>query len=137
MNPDDDTTTRLVVTLNRLTSQDKIKWTQQRPAPIVLRGTDDTIPSYLATHYKGNRFALFQQRYQNYDGEHDRFYWSDRVVLAILDAFEQAIIWETSTPHAALYDLFETARHKVADIEGVLKDLLADGEEEEEDEDGL
>lgn len=133
MNSNENTTTRLVVTLNRLTSQDKIKWIQQSPVSIVLRGTDDAIPIYLATTYKGKHFALFQQRYQNYDGDHDRFYWSDRVVLALLDTFERSIVWETTTPYAALADLFETARHKVADIDGVLKDLLEGGEEEEEE----
>lgn len=121
----DDKVTALLVKLNRLTSLDQLVWrTEEAPRPLS-RGTDDYIPFFLAAHYRGKRFGLYQQRYQSYDGERDRFYWNEKLVLAILD-FEGRVLWETSRQYSALHDLFETARRKVANVDGIIDDLLSD-----------
>lgn len=121
----EDKVTNLIVKLNRLTSLGQIKWKVMDAPRTILRGTDDHIPLFMFTAYKNQRFGLYQHRYQSYDGDHDRFYWSERVVLAILDT-EGRVLWETPEYSPALFDLFETVRKKVANIEEVLDDLLAD-----------
>lgn len=121
----DEKITALLVKLNRLTSLDELRWAVQEPPRPILRGTDDHIPLFMAVTYKGQRFGLYQQRYQSYDGERDRFYWNERVVLSILD-FEGRVLWETSRQYSALGDLFETARRKVANVDGILDNLLSD-----------
>lgn len=121
----DEKTTALLVKLNRLTSLGQIEWSVEEPPRTLSRGTDDYIPFFLAARFKGQRFALYQQRYQSYDGERDRFYWLEQVVLAILDTADR-VLWETSRPNSALYDLFETARRKVANVDGILDNLLKD-----------
>lgn len=121
----DDKVTALLVKLNRLTSLDQLVWqAEEAPRPLS-RGTDDYIPFFLEAHYKGKRFGLYQQRYQSYDGERDRFYWNEKLVLAILDS-EGRVIWETSHQYSALHDLFETARRKVANVDEIIDDLLSD-----------
>lgn len=119
----DDKTTALLVKLNRLTSLERVFWHVEEPPRPLSRGTDDYIPIFMVASYKGRRFGLYQQRYQQYDGEHDRFYWNEKVVLAILD-YEGRILWETPGYSSALADLFETARKKVANVDGIMDDLL-------------
>lgn len=127
MTPEDKVTS-LIVKLNRLTSLGQLTWEVEDAPRTILRGTDDHIPLFMATTYKGQRFGLYQHRYQSYDGDHDRFYWSERLVLAILDP-EDRMLWETPGQSSALFDLFETARKKVSNIDGLLDDLLADDDE--------
>lgn len=124
----EDKITTLLVKLNRLTSLDKMKWSlEEAPRPLS-RGTDDYIPFFMAAQYRGRRFGLYQQRYQSYDGDHDRFYWTERLVLAILE-FDGRSLWETQRHYSALDDLFETARRKVANVDGIIDNLLEDDDE--------
>lgn len=121
----DDKITALIVKLNKLTSLGQLDWYVEDAPRSILRGTDDFVPLYMAASYKGQRFGLYQHRYQSYDGDRDRFYWSERVMLVILDP-EDRVLWESPHASSALYDLFETARKKVANIDGILDDLLSD-----------
>lgn len=115
----------LIVKLNKLTSTGKLKWRAIDPPSSIVRGTDDHIPLFMITDFKGQTFAMYQHRYQNYDGDRDSFYWAQRVVFAILGA-GQSVLWENSQFSPALTDLFETARRKVANIDGLLDSLLSD-----------
>lgn len=124
MNPEEKVTT-LIVKLNKLTSLGQIEWEVQSTPRAILRGTDDCIPLFMATSYKGKKFGLFEHRYQAYDGEHERYYWTNKIVLAILDV-EDRVLWETPSQSPALFDLFETARKKVSKIDGLLDELLED-----------
>lgn len=124
----EDKVTSLIVKLNKLTSLGQIQWEIMDVPRSILRGTDDHIPMFMVTNYKGQQFALYQHRYQSYDGERDRFFWNETLVLAILDP-EDRLLWETHGYSAALLDLFETVRKKVANIEELLDDLLADDDE--------
>ena len=123
----DDKITALIVKLNKLTSLGKIEWEVEDAPRAIIRGTDDHIPLYMTTCYKGQQFGLYQHRYQSYDGEHDRFYWSEQVKLAILDR-ESRVLWESPHLYSALFDLFETARKKVSNIDALVDDLLSDDE---------
>lgn len=121
----DEKITALLVKLNKLTSLDQIIWRVEDPPRSLSKGTDDYIPFFMSASYKGQTFGLYQQRYQAYDGERDRFYWSERIAFAILDP-EERILWEIVRYSSALADLFETARRKVANVDGIIDDLLSD-----------
>lgn len=121
--------TNLIIKLNKLTSLEQLEWEVQDAPRAILRGTDDYIPLFMVTSYKGQKFGLYEHRYQAYDGEHERFYWTNKIVLAILDKEERAL-WETPTQSPALFDLFETARKKVSNIDGILDNLLKDDSDE-------
>lgn len=125
----DEKITNLVIKLNKLTSLGEIQWEVQDAPRAILRGTDDYIPMFMLTSYKGQRFGLYEHRYQAYDGEHERFYWTNKIVLAILDR-EGRSLWETPTETPALFDLFDTARKKVSNIDGILDELLGEDDEE-------
>lgn len=127
MQDSDEKTTALLVKLNKLTSLGQLQWHVEDVPHTIARGTDDYIPVFMTATYKGSRFGLFQQRYQTYDGDHERYYWSDRIVLVILD-FDGRVLWETSKYSSALSDLFETVRRKISDIDGILDTLLNDSD---------
>lgn len=124
----DEKITALIVKLNRLTSLGELHWAVEDPPGPILRGTDYYIPFFMSAFYKGKRFGLYQQRYQSYDGDRDRLYWNERLVLALLDV-EDRILWETSQQYSALGDLFETARRKVANVDEILDDILNNDDE--------
>lgn len=126
----DEKITNLLVKLNKLTSFDHIKWEVTDPPRSIARGTDDYIPLFFTATYKNQRFGLFQQRYQSFDGDRERHYWSERLVLAIID-IEGRVLWETPYQSSALFDLFETARKKVANIDDIINDLLVDDDASE------
>jgi hypothetical protein len=125
----DEKITTLLVKLNRLTSLEKINWTVEPPPRSIVRGTDDHIPIYMSAFYKGRVFGLFLQRYQSFDGDHERLYWSERVVLAILD-HDDNLLWEIANNSSALFDLFETVRRKVAGVDDIIDDLINDDDED-------
>ena len=120
--------TSLIVKLNKLTALDQLTWEVEDAPRTILRGTDDHIPLYMTTKYKNQRFGLYQHRFQSYDGDRDRLYWSERLILAILDR-EDRVLWETPGQYSSLFDLFETARKKVSNIEILLDELLSDDDE--------
>ncbi|GAB3467166.1 hypothetical protein GCM10027321_34300 [Massilia terrae] len=125
----DDKTTTLIVKLNRLTSLGEINWRVEPPPRTIVRRIDDHIPVFLRTLYKDRQLGLFQQRYQTYDDERDRFYWSERVVLAILDSNDEVLL-EIANNSSALNDLFDTVRRKVADVDSIIDDLISDADED-------
>ena len=121
----DDKNTALIVKLNRLTSTNQIKWRFDEPPPQLVRGTDNYIPIYFTGKYKNQKFALYSERFQNYDGDRDRYFWNERITLSIIDIYDR-IIWKTSEYYSVLYDLLETVRSKTADIEGIFDEILGD-----------
>jgi hypothetical protein len=40
------------------------------------------------------------------------------------------VTWEHRSQHSALYTLFETVREQIADVDGILKKLLGDSDDE-------
>lgn len=123
-----DKATALLVKLNRLTSQGKLTWFLRDPPRLLVRGTDDVIPLFLQADYKGERFAIYQQRYQLFDGDNERHYWSERVVCVLMDS-EDRVLYEIADRSSAIYDLFEAARRQVSNIDGILDGLLSESED--------
>ena len=124
----EDKITTLLVKLNRLTSMEKLRWHVEDAPRSLSRGTDDYIPIFMMARYKGQKFGLYQQRFQSYDGDRDRFYWSEREVLALID-IDDRVLWETSRNYSALNDLFETAKRKVSNVDEMIDNLLEDDDE--------
>lgn len=127
--PSESQITRLLSELTKLTTKGELSWRIKDPPEALQLGTDDVYPLYLETDFKDQKMGLAQRRYRAYDGEHDRFYWSEEVVLLFLD-WRGRVTWENRSPHAALYTLFESAREQVADVDGIFKKLLSDDDEE-------
>lgn len=126
MNPDDKIH-NLIIKLNRLTSQEQIKWSVNDPPIAIVRGTDDHIPFFAHCEYMGKHFALYQIRHQSFDVYHERTYWSENIVLAILDESGR-VLWEERNQGSLLFDLLETVRRKISDIDVLLGDIFREEE---------
>jgi hypothetical protein len=122
--------TDLLVKLNKLTSKGAIEWAVADPPRALLRGTDDHIPFFAETTYKGRNFAVYENRYQNFNVDLEALYWTESLVLCLLDD-ENRVLWKYDRPSPALRDLFDTVRRKVSKIDSLIDDLLSDEQGEE------
>ncbi|MDF3867963.1 hypothetical protein P3W53_26085 [Pseudomonas denitrificans (nom. rej.)] len=119
----------LIIKLNRLTSLKTIEWRAEDVPHYIVSGTENIVPIFMSTEYKGQTFGLYQCRYPWFDGDRDRFFWSEKIVLCILNRAAGIVVWENSEDSSVLNDLFSTARHQVANIDGILDDLLSDDDD--------
>lgn len=115
----------LISRLTRRTATGETKWHLTEPPGALLRGTDDVIPLYFETRLKDQRIGLAQRRYRDYDGENERLFWNEAVVLLFLDS-QSRVVWETSRQGSALVGLFETVRKRSIDVDGMLDHLIND-----------
>lgn len=120
----------LMSRLTKLTVKDELQWSVSDPPEALTDGTNDVFPIYFQTSYKNQLIGLAQRRYQNYDGDRDRFTWDEMIILVFLDR-RGRVVWESSHQTSALFTLFETVREKVADIDGLLGKLLSDADGDE------
>ncbi|WP_288366554.1 hypothetical protein [uncultured Acinetobacter sp.] len=118
----DDKVIKIITTLVRKTSNGEVKWSVSNPPKNLVSATDDEIHFYLETIYKGNRFALYDRKSKYFYDEHD-FSWISSQIFAILDINKNVILeYHGKTP--VLQDLFSTARGQIADLDGILNDLM-------------
>lgn len=115
--------TQLITKLIRFTNENKIQWEIKDPPSSIIRGTDDIVPIYFEAKYKDKYVAIYQQRFQGFIPDTESFYWSERIVFAVLDA-QDRVLWESAENSPALIDLMDTVREKSAGIDDLLDDLL-------------
>jgi hypothetical protein len=127
--PSESKIIRLLSELTKLTSKGELKWRVKDPPEALTHGTNDVFPLYCEAEYKNQTIGLAQRRYQQYDGDRDRFYWNEEIALIFVDD-RGRVLWEDRSQWAALTTLFETVREKVADVDGILKNLLGDDEDD-------
>lgn len=120
---------RLLSELTKLTSKGELVWTAKEAPESLIQATSDIYPTYYYSEHKNQSIGLAQRRFQVYDGDRDRFRWNEEIILLFLDRGGR-VIWEERMQSAALYTLFEVVREKVADVDGILKNLLGDDQDE-------
>jgi len=115
---------QLVTKLIRETNAGKVLW-KTRDAPTgLVRGTEDFIPLFFDTIYKGKHIGIYLKRFKSFVDESE-FFWSETVGLCITD-YQDRVVWELEERSPALYDLFKTAREQASGIGNLLDDLLED-----------
>ncbi|MBU3009270.1 hypothetical protein [Cobetia amphilecti] len=114
---------QLILLLTRKTVEKKLNWVSAE-IPLSLRsGTDDYYPIFLKANYKDKVLGIFQRKFKYFYDEHE-FYWSDEVVLCVIDG-KGGVVWEYSEKSIALNNLFDLAREKASGIDEILDDLLS------------
>lgn len=117
-------TVRLITQLNRLTKENIISWTFIRTPPgIAAKASNDIFTDCYKTEYKEREFIIFVRRYLTYDDDYDKEYWNDELVFGII--VDENLVWERSGI-TGLRELAETVKMHVADIDGILDDVLND-----------
>ena len=114
---------KLLVQLIRATTSRNLKW-KMTPPPVVMRtATNDLVQDFLIAEYKGTKIAVFERRFESYDGEHDHTYWDSRSVFAFL-SIGGLVTWETAEPAIQISQLLVAARESAANVDELIDDLL-------------
>lgn len=117
-------TAQLITKLIRETAKGNVKW-EVEDAPRALNAeTEQSVPLYLQTEYKGKTLGVFDLR-TKYFTDVDEYYWSEGVGFCIVDD-KRRVVWESRESSPALLDLFNTAREQASGIDEILDDLLGD-----------
>lgn len=117
-------TAQLITKLIRETSKGNVQW-EVRDAPRALsQATEQVIPLYLQTQYKGKFLGVYEVRTKSFYDEHD-YYWLEGLGFCVVDN-QGRVIWELKEYSPALRDLFDTAREQASGINDILNDLLGD-----------
>lgn len=120
--------TKVITKLNRLTQEDEITWQRIDPPKSLIAGTDDHIINFYSANYEGKNIGLYEERYQSYAPDFDRFYWTDRTVLAL---FSSEMDQEWAFPKlAGIHELKESVQYQVADVDDFVSDFLGGDEKE-------
>lgn len=113
----------LIISLNRMTSENQISWDVLPPPNSIARGTDNLVPFYAQTSVSGKLFGIYEYRYQFFNPEYENFFWSDGVSLIMLD-YSGTVLWQDNNHASLLYDLLATIRRRVSGIDSVIDDIL-------------
>lgn len=105
-----------ILQLIRLTSQDKIVWQIEDPPLIFLCEPNSRIPLFMTIRQKCQQIALYQHQYRLFDIDYRQYFWSEKVILAILD-ISGCILLEEREQTPAIFKLFEMVRRKVYGID--------------------
>lgn len=119
---------RLLSELTKQTATGQLSWTMRDVPDGLARGTDDFYPAYYETIFKGQRVGIAQRRYQSYDGEHDKLYWSEKIVLLFRDPIGR-VTWETSSHYSALENLLDSIRVQTSNLDTILNQLVGEDDE--------
>jgi len=117
-------TAQLITKLIRETAKGNIEWKVVDAPRSLNHETEQSVPLYLQTEYKGKTLGLYDLR-TKYFTDVDEYYWTEGVGFCIVDN-RGRVIWETRESSPALLDLFNTAREQAAGIDDILDNLLED-----------
>jgi hypothetical protein len=123
---------KLLSELTKLTSQGKLNWHRTDTPDHYTAGTSHVFPDYYEARFKEQKIGIGLQRYSEYDGDRDRFFWNERLYFLLLNSMDE-VIWHKEGFLPAMSVLFDTVRDKVANVDGLIDSLLNDGAEEEEE----
>ncbi len=113
----------LIVKLTRLTTEGVIIWTISDATHPIIVGTDNIVQISFITEFQGKRIAIYQKRVPYFSGEYERVFWSELIVLAMLDE-QNRVLWENSEESPALNNLFEVVREQSSGINDFIDCLL-------------
>lgn len=115
--------------LNRLTQEGKIEWERMHPPESLTIGTDDKIIDFFTSHYKDKNIGLYEERYQDYDPDYDRTYWTSVWELAFFSN-EWEIDW-VFPRKPGIFELLESVRYQVAGVDTIIDEFLDKDENED------
>ncbi len=125
-----DKYTKLVSKLNRLTKEKKIDWKKVKPPFALKAGVDDVWIDFYSTWYADTHIGIGETRIQNYSEDYDKFYWSEKIVWALLDDNGE-LEYEFGNAEG-LWNLLETIRRTLADVDSRIDHLINAPDDEED-----
>lgn len=117
-------TEQLVNALLYETNEGKITWCVIEPPRSLTDETEQSVPLFLKTEYKGKCIGVYDLRSKYFYDEH-QFYWTENIGLCIIDS-QGRVIWEANSYFPKLLDLFNLAREKASGLDDILGDIIDD-----------
>lgn len=117
-------TAQLITKLIRETAKGNVEWKVKNPPNSLNSETEQSVPLYLQTDYKGKLLGVYDLRTKYYT-DVDEFYWTESIGFCIVDK-KGRVVWESVENSPALLDLFNSAREQAAGIDDILNELLDD-----------
>ncbi|MDI6951971.1 hypothetical protein QMN49_11040 [Escherichia coli] len=117
-----DKTTKLIVSLNKLTVQKMINWMAIDAPENLVNGTQDIIQVVFHAKYKEKDFVIYSRKYRYYFDEHE-WSWAEGLVLAIVTPSYKTL-WKTFEQTQALRDLFNSVSKQASGFNDIVEDLL-------------
>ncbi|MEI8393441.1 MAG: hypothetical protein WCF85_01805 [Rhodospirillaceae bacterium] len=114
---------RLVVKLDRETTNEHVSWAAKPPPADLTRATDDVIKQVCETRYNDVWIRVFEKRTRTFDEDDEKFYWRSDFVLQFIDG-EGNVEWEESNI-TGLRELLETITYKTHKISKKIDAILA------------
>jgi len=115
-------TEQLVKKLLNETANGDVKWEVRETPRALNQDTEQSVPLFLQTEYKGKYIGVYDLRTKHFYDEHE-FYWSESIGFCIVDERDR-VVWEANEYFPALLDLFNIAREKAAGLDDILNDLI-------------
>lgn len=115
-------TEQLVKKLLNETKSGDIDWEVCETPRSLDQDTEQSVPLFLKSEYKGKYIGVYDLRTKHFYDEHE-FYWSESIGLCIVDDRDR-VVWEANEYFPALLDLFNIAREKAAGLDDILNDLI-------------
>lgn len=104
----------LVVRFQQLTLSKEMSWGIAVPHIAISNMKSEHISTCYYSAFRGSDIYLYVERYSYYDGEFDKWDFSERIVLTIIE--NGFISWENSNDQVLLNDLLRIVMNSSANI---------------------
>ncbi|MCU0447698.1 MAG: hypothetical protein MUE85_22585 [Microscillaceae bacterium] len=130
-----DKLVRVVTKLNRETQEGKLKWIISELPVKSLSGTESLIDKAYTTEVDGKRMRLYRFNDRFYT-DYEEYVKQDYIRLEFIDKNDNSEWIFPSYVSSSIYDLYESVRYKVANVDGFIEKFLegyTDNDEKDED----
>lgn len=118
----------IVSILNRLTQENKIKWTKENPPGDLTAARNESVFYFYSTRHEGRNLGLYEERSEAFEPEIECEYWESRIVLAVFDDSWRKL-WEFPNV-SGLYELFKSVGFQAADVGTYIDKIISEYKEE-------
>ncbi len=109
---------QLITQLTRATITHNIKWDVVQPPFAFTNATENVVPLFLQTRYKGTCIGVYEVRYRDFIDE-DTFFWLEDLGICIIHD-NGAVIWSFEKYTPALNELYQMARQQASGLSNLL-----------------
>ncbi|WP_345871477.1 hypothetical protein [Shewanella algae] len=109
---------QLITQVLRETLSRSITWSVMTPPSALAHATQNFIPLYIETDFRGKRIGIYECRFRNYT-DYDEFYWSETLGICIVQD-PDIVVWQVEEYSPALRELFQLAREQAAGLGDLL-----------------
>jgi hypothetical protein len=109
----------------QLTQSNELKWRRTDAPTTLYVGTDSKIFDFFSAKLGEKILGIYELRSPIYDGDRDKFYWTNEIALAL---FNRQMDQEYTFSSPGVADLFSEVKRQAAGVDDFLKSILGEDE---------